>query len=69
MCYSTCTLNKKENEEILNGAIENFEIEIEERLYQGNGYTVNIPTPELINRIMQKIIESDVIIEKLKLEA
>lgn len=46
-----------------------FEIEIEERIYQGSGYTISAPTPELVNRIMQKIIESDIIIEKLKLEA
>ena len=45
-----------------------YEIEIEERLYQGNGYTVNIPSPDLIDRIMRKIVESDIIIEKLKIE-
>ena len=45
-----------------------FHIDIEERIYQNNGFTINIPSPELIDRIMKKIIESDLIIEKIKAE-
>lgn len=28
MVYSTCTLNKEENEKIINWAVQNFELEI-----------------------------------------
>lgn len=45
-----------------------YSIDIEERIYQNNGFTINAPKPDAIDRIMQKIIESDIILEKLKLE-
>ena len=41
-------------------------IEVEERLYQGNGFEVNLPDPLWIQDVMDKIVESDAIIEKLK---
>lgn len=41
-------------------------IDVEERLYQGNGFEVNIPDPLYIQEIMDKIIEFDVIIENIK---
>ena len=44
------------------------DILIEERIYQGSGYTENYPIPDHIRRIMDKIIEYDKLIEKLKLE-
>lgn len=45
-----------------------YDIEIEERIYQNNGYTENYPNPDHIRRIMDKIIEYDKIIEDLKLK-
>jgi len=41
-------------------------INIEERLYQGNGFDVNIPDPLWIQEIMDKIQEFDIIIENIK---
>jgi hypothetical protein len=41
-------------------------IQVEERLYQGNGFEVNIPEPSWIQDIMDKIIEFDVILENVK---
>ena len=41
-------------------------IEVEERLYQGNGFEVSIPEPLYIQEIMDKIIEFDVILENVK---
>lgn len=42
-------------------------IQTEERLYQGNGFEVNVPEPLYIQEIMNKIIEFDVILENIKL--
>lgn len=42
------------------------DIRVEERLYQGNGFEVNIPEPLYIREIMNKIEEFDVIIENTK---
>lgn len=41
-------------------------IKIEERLYQGNGFEVNIPELLYIQEIMDRIIEFDVILENIK---
>lgn len=41
-------------------------IQVEERMYQGNGFEVNIPEPLYIRDIMDKIQEFDVIIENIK---
>src|SRR5699024_3284715 len=41
-------------------------IEIEERIYQGNGFEVMIPEPLYIREIMDKIVEFDIIIENIK---
>lgn len=41
-------------------------IEVEERLYQGNGFEVNVPEPFYIQEIMDKVIEFDVILENIK---
>lgn len=41
-------------------------ISFETRLYQGNGFEVNIPEPLYIQDIMDKIIEFDVILENIK---
>jgi hypothetical protein len=45
------------------------QIEIEQRLYQGNGFEVNIPDPLYIKDIMNTIIEFDVIIDNIKLNS
>jgi len=42
------------------------DISFENRLYQGNGFEVNIPDPLYIREIMNKIIEFDVILENVK---
>lgn len=41
-------------------------IEVEERLYQGNGFEVNIPEPLYIQEIMDKIVEFDLVLENVK---
>lgn len=41
-------------------------IEIEERIYQGNGFEVMIPDPLYIQDIMDRIVEFDGIIENVK---
>lgn len=41
-------------------------IEVEERLYQGNGFEVHVPEPMYIQEIMNKIVEFDVILEGVK---
>lgn len=41
-------------------------IDIEERLYQHNGYETSVPDPIYIQQIMDKIIEFDVLVENLK---
>jgi len=43
------------------------DIRVEERLYQGNGFEVNIPEPLYIQDIMDKIIDFDVILENIKI--
>lgn len=45
-----------------------FTIEIEHRIYQYKDFVANVPDPEEIRRIMDKIIEFDPIIDNLKLE-
>mgnify|MGYP003396836033 CR=1 FL=1 len=42
------------------------EITIEERLYQGNGFEVNIPEPLYIREVMERIQEFDIILEEYK---
>lgn len=46
--------------------VDPITIDIEERIYQGNGFEVMIPEPLYIQDIMDKIIEFDVIIENIK---
>lgn len=41
-------------------------IQVEERLYQGNGFEVSVPEPLYIQEIMGKIIEFDEILENVK---
>lgn len=41
-------------------------IEIEERIYQGNGVEVNLPDPLWIREVMDKIIELDILLENIK---
>lgn len=43
------------------------DIQVEERLYQGNGFEVNIPESLWIQEIMDKIIEFDTVLENIKL--
>lgn len=42
------------------------DIQVEERLYQGNGFEINIPEPLWIQEVMDKIIEFDIILENVK---
>lgn len=42
------------------------DIQIEERLYQGNGFEVSVPESLYIRRIMNQIQEFDVILENVK---
>lgn len=42
------------------------DIQIEERIYQNNGYETNIPDPNDIIDIMDKIVEFDIIIDKMR---
>lgn len=42
------------------------DIQIEERLYQGNGFEVSVPEPLYIRRIMNQIEEFDIILENVK---
>jgi hypothetical protein len=42
------------------------DINIEERLYQGNGFEVNVPESLWIQEIMDRIVEFDVILENVK---
>ena len=44
-------------------------IEVETRIYQGNGFEVSIPEPDYILDIMNKIEEFDIIIDNIKLNA
>lgn len=39
---------------------------IEQRLYQGNGFTVNIADPVYIQQVMNKIVDFDVVLENIK---
>lgn len=48
--------------------VDPTKIEVEERLYQGNGFEVNIPDPLWIQEIMDRIEEFDVVIENIKLK-
>ena len=41
-------------------------IQVEERMYQGNGFEVMIPEPLYIQDIMNKIVEFDIIIDSIK---
>lgn len=42
------------------------EIQIEERLYQGNGFEVNVPDPLYIRDVMNRIKEFDLLLEDIK---
>lgn len=42
------------------------DIQVEERLYQGNGFEVHIPEPTWIRDIMNTIIDFDVVLENIK---
>jgi hypothetical protein len=42
------------------------DIRVEERLYQGNGFEVNIPESLWIQEIMDRIVEFDVVLENVK---
>lgn len=44
-------------------------IQIEQRLYQGNGFEVNIPDPLYIADIMNLIVEFDIILNNIKLNS
>lgn len=44
-------------------------IQIEHRLYQGNGFEVNIPDPLYISDIMNIIVEFDILIDNIKLNS
>ena len=46
--------------------VEPATIDIEERIYQGNGFEVTIPEPMYIQDIMDKIVQFDVILENVK---
>lgn len=41
-------------------------IEIEERIYQFNGYETNVPSPEHIEEVMEKIVHFDKLVEEFK---
>lgn len=45
------------------------QIQIEQRLYQGNGFEVNIPDPLYIRDVMNLIMEFDIVIENVKLNS
>lgn len=49
--------------------IDPKEIDIETRIYQGNGFEVSIPEPDYILDIMNTIEEFDIIINNIKLNA
>lgn len=42
------------------------DIEVEERIYQGNGFEVSIPEALYIQSVIDKIIEFDIILENIK---
>lgn len=42
------------------------DIQIENRLYQGNGFEINIPDPLYIQDVMNRIIDFDIILENIK---
>lgn len=42
------------------------EIEIQQRIYQGRGFEVNVPFPEDVRHIMDTIVKFDEIIEEIK---
>lgn len=42
------------------------DIQVEERMYQGNGFEVNIPEPLHIQEIMDRIVEFDIILENIQ---
>lgn len=44
------------------------DIVIEERIYQGSGYTVNVPDAQYISDLMTIIVEFDIVIENMKTE-
>lgn len=45
------------------------DISIEERIYQGNGFEVNIPDPLYIKTVMDRIVEFDVLLDIIKQRA
>lgn len=46
--------------------INPLDIQIESRIYQGNGFEIWVPEPPYIQEVMDKIIEFDVIIENIR---
>lgn len=47
-------------------SVNPFEIEIEQRIYQGNGYVEQYAEPESIKEIMNRIVEFDIVIDNIK---
>lgn len=47
--------------------VDPTKIQFENRIYQGNGYTVDTPDGHYIQSIMDKIVQFDVILEEVKL--
>lgn len=41
-------------------------ITVEERLYQGNGFEVNVPDPLWIQEVMDRIVDFDIALENIK---
>lgn len=48
--------------------IDPYDIQIELRIYQGNGYDIDTPNPDEIKEIMDKTIEFDMIIDQVDME-
>ena len=47
-------------------SVDPTKIRIEERLYQGNAFQVNVPDPHWIQEVMDKIVEFDVVLNNVK---
>ena len=47
-------------------SVDPMKINVEERIYQGNGFEVNVPDPHYIIEIMEKIQRFDVILDNIK---
>lgn len=46
--------------------VDPLKIEIELRIYQGNGFEIDVPEPFYIQEIMNRIIEFDTVLEDIK---